>query len=120
VELLPGWYDDWVIFERERFRQLRLHALEAMARRWSGQGRHAEAVDAAQAAIAVEPLRESAHRVLIEVHLDEGNPSEARRQFELYAAVVRRELAATPSDSLRALAYGATAAGSERRVIPAR
>lgn len=29
-ELLPDWYDDWVLIERERFRQLRLHALDAL------------------------------------------------------------------------------------------
>ena len=28
-ELLPGWYDEWVVVERERMRQLQLHALEA-------------------------------------------------------------------------------------------
>lgn len=31
-ELLPGWYDDWVIVERERLSQLRLHAIETTAR----------------------------------------------------------------------------------------
>ena len=30
ADLLPDWYDDWVVLERERFRQLRLHALEAL------------------------------------------------------------------------------------------
>src|SRR5262245_13822298 len=29
-ELLPDWYDDWVVLERERLRQLRLHALETL------------------------------------------------------------------------------------------
>jgi DNA-binding SARP family transcriptional activator len=28
-ELLPGWYDDFVLLERERLRQVRLHALGA-------------------------------------------------------------------------------------------
>ena len=32
-DVLPDWYDDWVLIERERFRQLRLHALEALAAR---------------------------------------------------------------------------------------
>jgi DNA-binding SARP family transcriptional activator len=30
-DLLPGWYDDWVLLERERLRQLRMQALEAVA-----------------------------------------------------------------------------------------
>src|SRR5262245_47195757 len=29
-ELLPDWYDDWVVLDRERFRQIRLHALETL------------------------------------------------------------------------------------------
>ena len=33
MDLLPGWYDDWVIFERERIRQWLLHALEGLSRR---------------------------------------------------------------------------------------
>src|SRR5579859_1492486 len=33
MHLLPGWYDDWVIFERERIRQRLLHALEVLSRR---------------------------------------------------------------------------------------
>src|SRR5205823_5033725 len=32
ADLLPDWYDDWVHFDRERLRQLRLHALEALCR----------------------------------------------------------------------------------------
>ena len=30
-DLLPGWYDDWVLAEAEDWRQLRLHALETLA-----------------------------------------------------------------------------------------
>ena len=35
------------------------------------------------AAVAVEPLRESAHRAVMRVHLAEGNRNEALRQYEL-------------------------------------
>ena len=38
MELLPGWYDDWVIFERERIRQQLLHALEILSRRLVSRG----------------------------------------------------------------------------------
>ncbi|MEH0830542.1 AfsR/SARP family transcriptional regulator, partial [Micromonospora sp. CPCC 205714] len=30
-DLLPGWYDDWVLADRGRLRQLRLHMLEVLA-----------------------------------------------------------------------------------------
>ena len=30
-DLLPGWYDDWVLVKAEDWRQLRLHALETLA-----------------------------------------------------------------------------------------
>jgi DNA-binding SARP family transcriptional activator len=102
-DLLPGWYDDWVQDEREWLRQTRLHKLEALARRLSASGRHADAIQAALAAIRLEPLRETAHRSLIEIHLAEGNRSEASRQFQRYRRVLREELGVEPSDSMRLL-----------------
>lgn len=99
-ELLPDWYDDWLVFERERLRQLHLHALEALTARLMAGGRYGEAVSTALSAIAVEPLRESAHRALIGVHLAEGNPSEARRSYELFRELLRSELGLCPSARL--------------------
>src|SRR5260370_3539673 len=42
MDLLPGWYDDWVIFERERIRQRVLHALQALCPRLVPEERAAE------------------------------------------------------------------------------
>jgi len=92
LELLPGWYDDWVLAERERLRQRMLHALEELSRRLVGAGRFADAVEAATVAIGAEPLRESAQRVLIEAHVAEGNLCEARRIWREYRILVHREL----------------------------
>lgn len=102
-ELLPCWYDDWVQDEREALRQIRLHALESLARGLSGSGSYADAIQAALAAIRLEPLRETAHRILIEIHLAEGNWSEARRQFQRCQRLFREELGVEPSDSTRRL-----------------
>jgi DNA-binding SARP family transcriptional activator len=96
-ELLPDWYDDWVVLERERFRQLRLHALEALCERLTKAGRFGQAAEAGLAAVAGEPLRESAHRVLIKLYLAEGNRREAVRQYRLCADLVREELGMEPS-----------------------
>jgi SARP family transcriptional regulator, regulator of embCAB operon len=106
ADLLPGWYDDWVVIEAEDWRQLRLHALEALARRLTAAGRWGEAADAASAAVRAEPLRESARVALIEVHLTEGNQSEALREFARYRTLLHAELGLEPTPRLRRLVQG--------------
>lgn len=102
-ELLPGWYEDWVLVERERLRQLRLDALETLADRLVGAGDFRAAVRAAMAAVQCESLRESSHRVLIRAHVAGGNYSEAIRQYGIYARLLREELALEPSPLMQKL-----------------
>ena len=102
-ELLPGWYDDWVLLERERLRQLRLHVGEATAERLCRSGQHAAALQVALQVVAIEPLRESAHRLVIQVHLAEGNLSEAVRQYRTCCALLRTELGVGTSPLLERL-----------------
>ena len=106
LDLLPGCYDDWAIIERERMRQRMLHALEALSRAMTALGRYGEAVDAAMMAVSVEPLRESAHRALIKVHLAEGNAGEAVRRYRLYEKLAAHELGVAPSAMMRSLLEG--------------
>ena len=106
AELLPDWYDDWLLFERERYRQLSLHALEALAERLGRDGDVARGVEAALSAVRSEPLRESAHRVLIRLHLAEGNRGEALRQYELCRRLLRDRLGVEPSPELDRLLDG--------------
>jgi DNA-binding SARP family transcriptional activator len=81
-DLLPDWYDDWVIVERERFRQLRRQALDVLCELLLEEGVLSDAAEAAVAAVAADPLRESAHRALMRVHLAQGIACEALRQYE--------------------------------------
>jgi DNA-binding SARP family transcriptional activator len=106
LDLLPGWYDDWALMERERIRQRVLHALEALSACLACLGRFGEAVDAALLAVSAEPLRESAQRALIEAHVAEGNLAEAHRSYAFYHNLVRRELGVEPSSDLSALIRG--------------
>jgi DNA-binding SARP family transcriptional activator len=102
-ELLPDWYDDWVLLEAEDWRQLRLHALEALAGLLTAAGRYGDAAAAALAAVKADPLRESAHAALIQVHLAEHNRSEALREFKRYQELLRAELDIEPTAQLRKL-----------------
>ena len=103
-DLLPGWYDDWVLLERDRLHQLRLHALETAATRLCIVGRHAEALQAAHLAIRAEPLRESAHRTVVRVHLAEGNLAEAMRAHAAFRELLLRELGVPPTSQMQELA----------------
>ncbi len=106
-DLLPGWYEDWVVLERERLRQLRLHILEATTARLVHEQKYAQAIDVAFAAVRGEPLRESAQRRLIEAYIAEGNKAEAIRQYRDYCSLLQRELGVAPSGTLRGLMVSA-------------
>jgi SARP family transcriptional regulator, regulator of embCAB operon len=103
VDLLPGWYEDWTLAEAETWRQLRLHALEALADMLREEGRFAHACLAASAAIAGDPLRETARASLIQVHIAEGNLAEAWREGQQFRLRLKRELGVEPSPRLEAL-----------------
>jgi DNA-binding SARP family transcriptional activator len=104
-ELLPGWYEDFVLLERERLAQLRLHFLEAMAAELLEQGRHAEALDIALRLVSADALRERSQRILIEVFRAEGSIGQAVRQYEQYRTLLQETFQCDPSQSLRNLAY---------------
>jgi DNA-binding SARP family transcriptional activator len=105
-ELLPGWYDDWVLLERERLRQLRMHAWEALSEKLVQAGRYGEAVEAALEAIRAEPLRESAHVALIRAHAAEDNVVEALLAYQRFERRIGDELGLAPSSHLTALVRG--------------
>jgi DNA-binding SARP family transcriptional activator len=97
ADLLPGWYDDWVIFEQERLQQQRLDALETLAKHFLLVGDLNRAIDAAHVAASIEPLRESAQLILLRGHLEAGNTAWALRVFNEFRTRLRSELGVSPS-----------------------
>ncbi|MCK9486589.1 MAG: SARP family transcriptional regulator [Dehalococcoidia bacterium] len=103
LDCLPDWYDDWLLVEAEEWRQLRLHALSALADRLCAAGQFGDAIAAALAGVRADPLRESAWATVIRIHLAEGNQSEALRSFEQYRTLLDQELGIEPTPALRGL-----------------
>lgn len=103
ADLLPGWTESWVDTEREWCRQMCLRALEMLSERFRARGDNFRAHETALAAVHGDPLRESAHRRLIELHLADGNPAAALRQYTMYQKLVRSELGVSPSPEIRSL-----------------
>jgi DNA-binding SARP family transcriptional activator len=120
AELLPSWGEEWLVEPREELRLQELHALEVAAQRFLLAGRFAEACSAALTAVAMDPLRESSTRLLIEIHLREGNTLEALRRFRRFRGLLQREAGVEPSPAVTALVssvapFGEAVGGLTRR-----
>ncbi|WP_158692800.1 AfsR/SARP family transcriptional regulator [Streptomyces roseochromogenus] len=102
-ELLPGWPDEWLTTERDRWNQLRQHALESLAQQFRSAGHYLPALQTALAAIEIDPIRETGHRIVIDVHAAEGNLACAVKRYEDYRALLRRELGVAPSAQMTQL-----------------
>jgi DNA-binding SARP family transcriptional activator len=99
-DILPGWHEEWVLPAQDAFRLLRVQALEAACRTMAAAGSHALATQAGAAAIAAEPLRESAAEALIEAHLAQRNRYEAAQCFRTLAKRLHDELGVLPDPIL--------------------
>jgi DNA-binding SARP family transcriptional activator len=102
-ELLPGWYDDWLEPERQRLQQLRVHAMETVAAEHLGRGRPGQALMAAFTALQADPLRESTHRLVVRIHLAEGNVGAALHQYGACRHLLETEVGVAPSAALAEL-----------------
>lgn len=88
-DILPGWTAAWLAVERERFRQLRLHAAEERIHRLASAGRFDDAVAMARITVKAAPSRESARRVLIEAYLASGDVAAAVAEYDEYQELLR-------------------------------
>jgi DNA-binding SARP family transcriptional activator len=103
MDLLPDWYEDWVITEQEHYAEIRLRALEQLCDGLLKDGRTAAAVEVGLAAAAADPLRETAQHLLITSYLAEGNRAKALWQYRKFRMQLRRELELEPSPALTRL-----------------
>jgi DNA-binding SARP family transcriptional activator len=102
-DLLPGWYDDWVILEREQLQLVRLRTLQRIARHALESGDSDTAILTAHEAVRLEPLYEPAHATLIRAHLADGDPAGAVRQYRRLARALASELGIGPSPQVEEL-----------------
>jgi DNA-binding SARP family transcriptional activator len=107
-ELLPAWNDEWLILERQRWDQLRLHALERLADHFAAAGRHMDALEAGHAAVAIAPYRESAYRAVIRAYIAEGNSASALALYHRCQRLLMQDLGVRPTPEIRALVRSIT------------
>ena len=102
---LPDCDGPWVAECRRELETVRVRALEVLGEAGLRQGGRelGTAEQAARAAVAAMPFRESSHRLLMEVHEAAGNPAEALRAFEELRILLRDELGTTPGAAAMAV-----------------
>ena len=103
-ELLPGYYEDWILTERRRLSGLRFQALREVTQRCLQIGTPERALEYALQSVACEQLDEEAHGDLIRIYAELGQPSAALRQYEQWKRLLWQQMQAQPSETLRELA----------------
>lgn len=99
-DILPGWHEEWVLGAQNAFRLIRVQALETACRTMTRAGDLTLATQAGAAALAAEPLRESAAEALIDALLAQHNRHAAIQCFRTLSMRLEQELGVLPHPAL--------------------
>ncbi len=100
-ELLPGFYDDWIVAERDRLNSLARHALDGLVDLLEAQRDYARAIVHAERLLQQDRLNETTYRRLMRLHVLAGDHAGARRVYRACVDVLRRELGEEPAGATR-------------------
>ncbi len=100
-DLLPSCYDDWVMPERERLRQMLLETMERLLQWAEAKRDYQAAIGYAQRLLQRDPLREDIHRRLISLHALNDDRAMALRAYHTCASILQRELGVEPGLATR-------------------
>jgi DNA-binding SARP family transcriptional activator len=89
-------FDDWQFFQAEALRQELAGALEKFTLGLAAQGNYEAAAQQARRWLGVDPLREEAHRRLMQVYAWAGQRNAALRQYRECVRVLDQELSVSP------------------------
>ena len=99
--LLPGQNGPWLERRRARLDDLRLRALECSARARLTTGTTAQAIQDAELAVQVAPLREPGWRLLMDAYVAAGDTGSALVAFARCQNTLREALGVGPSAATR-------------------
>jgi len=95
-DLLTGWYQDWVLFERERLQNEYLLLLDKLIAYSELHHEYEQSQTYAGNILRYDPARERTHRQLMRLYYLSGDRTAALRQYERCVGALRRELGVTP------------------------
>jgi TolB-like protein/Flp pilus assembly protein TadD len=101
-DLLDGFslkeesFEAWVRAERERLRHLACEVLAKLIAHCDEVGDTERCIETAARMLRLDPMRESAHRILMCAYAAQGRQASALKQFETCRDILRRELGVEP------------------------
>jgi predicted ATPase len=105
-ELLEGCTEEWVFHERQTREEAYLAALDMLVAGARARGDAATAVRWLRCAVALDPLRESLQRTLMETLAADGNAAAALQSYQEFRSRLRRECGEEPDPATTALFLG--------------
>jgi DNA-binding SARP family transcriptional activator len=97
-DLLEGWHDEWLLYERERLQGMFLNALRLLMTCHHSQGSYETALRYGQRILRYDPLLEAVHREMMRLHCLAGNRALALRQYHLCKEILAKELEIEPME----------------------
>lgn len=98
-----GGFEEWLLDERERLRELALEALAKLLAQHRNAGNTEAAIQTGRMLLGLDPLQEPVHRVLMRLYAKVGRRGAALRQYQQCVAVLQRELGIEPEAGTRQL-----------------
>src|SRR5262249_6302287 len=96
LDLRDAAFEDWLLIERQRLGNMARDALAKLVDRHMAGGAHDQAGDAARRLLALDPLREAAHRALMQIYAAQGQTALALKQYQLCRDALYSDLGVRP------------------------
>ena len=102
-ELLPGFYEDWILVQREEFHQAFLGALTQLAKLLEDARQYEEAIEVVNRLIRADSLNETAYGHSMRLHALKDDRAGALQVYHTCVTVLKRELDLEPSAEIKSL-----------------
>lgn len=102
-DLLDGWYQDWCLFERERFQNSYLLMLDKLMSYAAEQGDYEVGQSYAARILHIDRASERTYRRLMQMQYVAGDRTAALRQYQRCVTALKEELGVGPERRTQAL-----------------
>jgi tetratricopeptide (TPR) repeat protein len=102
-DLLEGFYEEWILRERERLQARYLSSLKFLMVAYQQQGKWEQCLHYGRKILQIEPAREDVHRSIMRIYFCTGRRDQALKQYKRCSGVLLEEWGVEPLPETRQL-----------------